>query len=144
MADLTPEEVRQYLADSVENNHLLDAEEFTDTRINLAIKLAVDSFNTIPPLTSTEFADIRSNSVILYGTLMHLFIGQTALSARNQMSYSDGGLTVPIEERYQFYVQMSQLYESMFKTAAKDLKVSMNLESAWSEVRTDYATFPTW
>jgi len=144
MATITNEQIRSFLADSVENNHLIDGVEFTDERIDLAKMLAVDSYNTLPPIAVTTNAETIQDTLMLYGTLWHLYSGQVALSARNQMSYSDGGLTIPIEERYQFYVQMAQMYEQQFKQMATQAKISHNMESAWGEVHTDYASFPIW
>ena len=144
MASITNDQIRAYLADSPENNHLIDGVEFTDSRIDLARMLAVDSYNTLPPVTM-QIDEIRmNNALMLYGVLWHLYSGQVALAARNQMSYSDGGLTIPIEERYQFYIQMAQMYEQQFKQMAKEEKVSRNMESAWGQVRSDYASFPLW
>lgn len=144
MATLTAQQIRDYLGDSAENNHLLDDVEFPDSAINLGMMLAVDSYNEIPPLGGAT-SDTISNTLMLFGTLWHIYQGRAlAISARNQMSYSDGGLTVPIEERYQFYIQMAQMYESQFKTMAKDVKISKNMEAGWGSVSTDYATFPIW
>jgi hypothetical protein len=144
MATLTAQQIRDYLGDSAENNHLLDDVEFPDSAINLGMMLAVDSYNEIPPLGGAT-SDTLSNTLMLFGTLWHIYQGRAlAIAARNQMSYSDGGLTVPIEERYQFYVQMAQIYESQFKTMAKDVKISKNMEAGWGSVSTDYATFPVW
>ena len=106
--------------------------------------LAVDSYNTYPPVAMTTTVDTMPASLLLFGTLWHMYQGQVALAARNQMSYSDGGLTVPIEERYQFYVQMAQMYENQFKQAIQQEKVSRNMESGWGQVNTDYATMPIW
>ncbi|CAL9985631.1 hypothetical protein VPHD148_0283 [Vibrio phage D148] len=143
MAALTYQQIRDYLADSPDNNHLLDGEEFTDSRIDLAMTLAVSSYNTIPPTGGTTI-DSMGAALLLYGTLHHLYLGQTALAARNQMSYSDGGLTIPIEERYQYYVQMADMYGNQFKTLAKEDKISRNMEAGWGSVQTDYASFPIW
>ena len=111
MSVLTNDMIRAYIADSAANNHLLDGLEFTDSRIDLARMLAVDSFNVIPPEAIATNEKSMPKSLMLMGVLWHLYNGQIALAARNQMSYSDGGLTIPIEERYQFYVQMAQMYE---------------------------------
>lgn len=141
---ITPQEIRDYLADSPENNHLIDGEEFTDARILIAMKMALSTFNSTPPISIKLQVQQMPADILLYGTLWHLYNGQMALAARNQMSYSDGGLTVPIEERYQFFVQMAQMYENQFTQAIKAYKVSMNMDSGWGEIRTDYATFPIW
>lgn len=144
MAALTNQQIRDYLGDDPANNHLLDGVEFPDSAIELAMMLAVDSYNTIPPLGGANI-DTLGPSLLLFGTLWHLYSGRAvAIAARNQMSYSDGGLTIPIEERYQFYIQMAQNWENQFKSLAKDTKVAKNMEAGWNNVRTDYATFPIW
>lgn len=144
MPTLTVQQIRDYLGDSPENNHLIDGEEFPDSAVELAMMLSVDSYNTIPPLGGTNI-DNMGPTLLLLGTIWHLYNGRAlAISARNQMSYSDGGLTIPIEERYQFYVQMAQTYEQQFKSMAKETKISKNMEAGWGQVRTEYASFPIW
>jgi hypothetical protein len=135
--------VRRFVADSEDNNHLLDGLEFTDMRIELATDMAVSMYNVMPPISDVTDANIP-NAILLYGILWQLYIGQSALAARNQMSYSDGGLTVPIEERYQFYIQLAGQYETTFRQAAKDYKINVNLNSGWGNVQSDYVTFPIW
>lgn len=143
MAALTQQQVRDFLADSEENNHLIDGVEFTDARIDLAMLLAVDSYNVMPPQGGATINNL-SATLLLYGTCWHLYNGQVALAARNQMSYSDGGLTIPIEERYQYYIQLAQQFEQQFKAMAKDQKINRNMEAAWGHISTDYASFPVW
>mgnify|MGYP000256456347 CR=1 FL=1 len=144
MPSLTVQQIRDYLGDKPENNHLIDDVEFPDSAVELAMMLAVDSYNVLPPMGGANI-DTLNPSLLLFGTIWHLYNGRAvAISARNQMSYSDGGLTVPIEERYQFYIQMAQTYEQQFKSAAKEIKIAKNMESGWNDVRTDYATFPIW
>jgi hypothetical protein len=60
------------------------------------------------------------------------------------MSYTDGGLTIPIEERYQYYEQLMGFYGQEFQRKAKELKIHMNMENGWNMVHSDYATFPNW
>lgn len=141
---LTPQDVRDYLSDSKDNNHLLDDVEFTDTRINLAMKMALSDFNAIPPKSVFSLVDFPYVATLLDGTCYHLYRGQMALAARNTMSYSDGGMDIPIEERFPYYQQMVQFYETSFKNSAKAEKIQLNLESGWDTLSSDYATFPVW
>lgn len=144
MATLTIQQIRDYLGDNPENNHLLDSVEFPDSAVDLAMTLAVDSYNVMPPIGGATL-DTLNPSLLLFGTIWHLYNGRAvAIAARNQMSYSDGGLTVPIEERYQFYIQMAQTYEQQFKNTAKEIKIAKNMEAGWNYVPTDYSTFPIW
>lgn len=142
--DISPERIRAYISDSIDANLLLDRVQFTDARIEEA-KMATMSFiNITPPLTSYDWTGLPDavDIISLYGTLFNLFLGESALAARNQMSYSDGGLTIPIEERFQYWVELSSRYEAMFKSMLKDWKIAVNMESGWGEVRSDFARFP--
>lgn len=78
------------------------------------------------------------------GTLYHLFIGEAAASARNELNYQDGGLTVPIEEKYQYYTQLAGTYREMFQSLSQQFKIQSNLEDGYGEVRSDYAYLPFW
>ena len=64
--------------------------------------------------------------------------------ARNQLSYSDGGLQIPIEEKYELYLSLANSFGTQFSTTAARLKASLNMESGWGEVRSDEAMFPIW
>jgi hypothetical protein len=141
---LTPEEVREFISDKVESNHLLDGEEFTNTRIDLAIELAIGRFNMIPPVGSANIYMFPNKQILMYGTLAVLYEGQAALLARNHMSYSDGGISIPVEERMALYQQLAVMYGQAFETSARGLKIQMNLESGWGGVSSDYANFPLW
>lgn len=144
MADLTVQQVRDFLRDSKDNNHLLDDIENGDHMIELAMDLAISDFNAIPPISSFNLVGFSYKSVLLYGTCWQLFLGLMALAARNTMSYSDGGLDIPIEERFPYYAQMAQMYQGMYQQMAKAVKIQLNMESGWDSISSDYATFPAW
>ena len=141
---ITSDEVRSYISDSLNDNHLLDGLEFPDSRIELAAKMALSDFNTMPPMTRYDVETFEHVSILLDGILHHLFKGQMALSARNTMSYSDGGLQIPIEERFQYYEALADIYGKYFMTKSRDLKTHLNMEAAWCHISSDYSTFPVW
>ena len=141
---ITADEVRSYISDSIDDNHLLDGMEFPDSRIELAAKMALSDFNAMPPMTSYDLDTFQYLSILLDGILHNLFKGQMALSARNTMSYSDGGLQIPIEERFQYYEALADLYGKYFVSKARDLKTHLNMESTWGHIASDYSTFPIW
>lgn len=144
MAILTPSEVRVFIKDVPTENHLLDAEEFSDTEIALAMELAVGEWNLIPPISYLTVDDFPNKALLLSGTLYKMFSGRTALLARNTMNYSDGGLTVPVEERAPLYQALAGMYQADFQTGAQRLKMHLNIESGWGGVASDYITFPTY
>lgn len=141
---LTPDEVRAYIHDYSENNHLIEGEEFSDGSIQLAMKLALSDYNTIPPLSTVSPKMFPSLSLLLYGTLAHLFLGKAANLARNTMAYSDGGLNIPVEERAELYMNLGNQYMTQFKDLANRLKIQQNIESGYGSVSSDYRYFPLW
>lgn len=137
-------EVREFVSDYAPNNYLLSGEEFSDTFITLCRSLAVDEWNTIPPFSRNDLTNFPSKSILLYGTIWKAFEGKAALLARNTMSFSDGGLQVPIEERSELYRGLAQQFQTNFTNAATKLKIQINMEAGWSEISSDYACMPSW
>lgn len=144
VSPLTPDEVRLYIKDSAQSNYLLDGEEFSDERINFAMQLTVDFFNMVTPVTTFSLDKFPSKSILLMGTLANMFKGQAALAARNQMSYSDGGVSLPIEERFQLYQSLAAQYGQEFSDLTKLWKIQYNMEAGWGGVGSDFGTMPMW
>lgn len=143
MADLTPDQVRLYIRDHVDYNRLIDEQEFTDERIVFARDLTLDMFNVLPPLTFYSLAEFPNRYILLMGTLHNLYLGEAAMAARNQMSYSDGGLSIPIEERFEYYNNLAAQYGTQFSQLAQQFKIHKNIEDGWGEVGSDFARFPS-
>jgi hypothetical protein len=141
---LSPEEVREHISDKVESNHLLDGVEFTNTRIELAMELAIGRFNMIIPLGNVNQYTFPNKGVLMYGTLALLFEGQAALLARNHMSYQDGGITIPVEERMALYRELAVMYGQAFEQSSRAIKLEANMNDGWGSVSSDYANFPIW
>ncbi len=141
---LTPDEVRAYIHDYSENNRLIEGEEFSDASIMLGMKLALSDYNTIAPLSSLSPKMFPSLSLLMYGTLGHLFLGKAANLARNTLAYSDGGLSIPVEERAELYMNLGNQYMGQFRDLAIKLKIQQNMEDGFSSVSSDYRYFPLW
>ena len=141
---LTVEEVQEYIRDRAENNHLIDGTEFSSTIIVLAMDLAISAYNLIPPVSVADIQSFPSKSLLMSGTLWKLFAGQAALLARNTMNYSDGGLNIPVEERFQLYQSLAAMYGEDFLSTGRALKTHLNIEEGWGEVFSDYSRFPDW
>lgn len=141
---LTASEVREYLGDYPQNNLLLDTVEFGDTFIELCMELAVSEYNTMSPVSCMSLTTFPSKSLLLMGTCWQMYQGRAALMARNQLSYSDGGLQIPVEEKYELYMSLAANFKNIFQTSAMALKINSNMEDGWSYVSSDEALFPTW
>lgn len=141
---LTPEQIREYISDYPEKNLLLDETEFSDTFIKLCMDLAVSEFNSISPKTSYSETTFPSKSLLLDGTLWKMFAGRAALMARNHLTYTDGGLQIPVEEKYELYSNLAAGYRGTFLESATKLKINQNMEAGWSSVGSDERNFPLW
>ena len=128
---LTADQVREYISDYPEANLLLDREEFSNTFIELCMDLGISEFNSISPRSAFAPGNFPSKSLLMLGTLWQMFLGRSALMARNNLSYSDGGLQIPIEEKYELYKNLADTYRAQFMETAMRLKISQNMEAGW-------------
>lgn len=141
---LTTQEVREFTSDYAANNYLIEGEEMTDTYIALCMTLAVEAYNSITPVGNVGLQNFPSKAILLWGTLWMCYDGKALLLARNTMEYSDGGLSIPIEERAALYQSLAANFQSRFMEVAKNQKIQQNMESGWGEVRSDLAIMPIW
>lgn len=141
---LTTDEIQLFLQDYPEANVLLDKEEFSPAYMQFCISLAVSEFNSMSPRSNFSDVSFPSKSILLYGALWQMFLGAAAKQARNQLTYSDGGLTIPIEEKYELYKNLADTFGTQFTSSASRLKISLNMEAGWGSVSSDEAAFPTW
>lgn len=144
MASLSIDEVREYVSDYAPNNYLIDGEEFTDTFIALCISLGIDSYNSMTPRSSFNEHNFPSKIILLLATCAQMYQAKASLLARNTMQYSDGGIQIPVEERSELYMGLSNSFRSQFREAAQPLKVQQNMESGWGEIRSDESRFVQW
>lgn len=141
---LTAQQIREYISDYPEKNLLLDDIEFSDGFIELSMDLAVSEFNSMSPRSNFMTGNFPSMSILMFGTVWQMFQGRMALMARNHLSYSDGGLQIPVEEKYELYKNIADNFKVQFSEAASRLKVNLNMEAGWGEIRSDESTFPIW
>lgn len=142
---LTAGEVKVYVQDKPEVNYLLPGEEFLPQQIELSITLAIDEFNmAIQPVSSFNVYNFPSKAILMYGVLAKLYAGQAAMYARNQMDYSDGGVSLPIEERAPLYQQIAATFQQQFETMGKAWKVNANIQDGFGGSYSDYSWMPIW
>lgn len=144
MAILTPQAVREMVLDKVEKNYLIDGQELSDTQIRLAMDMVVSEWNATPPTDAVTIQNFPYYHILVSGVLYRCFIGLAALAARNQFSFVDGGVSVPLEERFQLYQALAGMYQSDYQTSMQRVKISINMDSGWGGLGSDYARFPIW
>ena len=144
MATLTSQEVRELVLDKLENNYLIDGEELSDTQISIAMDMTVADWNSTPPTDAVNAINFPYKHVLMYGTLYRCFMGLSALLARNTFQFTDGGLNIPLEERFQLYQALTAMYQAEYNTTMTKIKISQNIDQGWGEMGSDYYRFPTW
>ena len=133
MADpiLTPDIVRGYLKDIPELNTLLD-QRWSDGEIETAINLAIDSFNTLPPLTgNVDIYTFPSQSLLLLGTVWHLCEMASLHETSNQFAYNAGGLSIQDKDKGGAYQSLAEKYRQLFERNATRIKYAVNTKQGW-------------
>jgi len=137
---LSTEEIRQYTKDMPELNVLLEGElQSGEPALELAIKLAVDDFNAEQPLSHYTVANFPSDTVLMYGVLHHLCVGEAERQLRNQVSYNAQGLNAGLDDKFEQYNRLAMFYRQMFESKAGKLKQALNIASAWGGMSSPYA-----
>lgn len=144
MADFVPE-VRGYLRDFSELNRLISGEESSNRMIEYCVNLAIDEFNTSPPLTRYSISAFPSRTILLYLTICHLLTSVGILKSRNRFQYSDGGWSSDTEQQDSLYQNWIQLMRSQVKPQAQALKIALNIEGGWGAgVGSEYGWIHGW
>lgn len=131
--------VRHFVWDrTIEDNPLELDLEFSDQEIGHARKFALMSINAVPPfvfvLQQTNIPQALQYPFMTL-TVYHLFIAKMAQLGRRDMDYSAGGMTVDINKRrIDYLAKWAQFFKAEADTMVKQIKVTINLESAYGSV----------
>jgi len=142
---LTVADIRLYAKDVAGLNVLLEGKyQSSDALIELAMKLAADDFNAVPPVSQYTPKDFPSDTTLLYGTLHHLANSEAERQLRNNVTYNAQGLNAGIDDKFAQYNQLAAYYKQLFEAKIKELKVQRNMEDAWGGDHSPYACINEW
>lgn len=128
--------VRKFICDFPKANELRGVAESTDPEIALYAMLALDDYNSTPPLIApVAFEGHPSTGMLMLGTLCHLFMSKGILQLRNSLSYSDGGVSVNVWDKGPAYAGNAQMFGQMWESKKIALKRSINLSAGWGVVQ---------
>jgi hypothetical protein len=131
--------VRLLMRDFAMNNILLEKAQFNDKEIHQALRLTTSMYNMLPPMTSVAWRDLPE-ALLLMGVTYWLMLSESFLQIRNQISVQTDGLgVVGLDDKYQLYATQAAQLKSDFQQQARDIKVSMNLESGYGSMSSGYA-----
>jgi hypothetical protein len=124
-------EVRAYLRDFSELNRLISGEESSDRMIEYCALLALDEWNTTPPLSNNSISNFPSRLILLQLTICQLLHSVGILKSRNRFVYNDGGFSVQTEEQDGMYQRWIQMIRSQVDPRITRLKIALNIADGW-------------
>ena len=138
-------EVRNFVRDFPELNRLITGEESSDRMIEFCAFLALDEWNTTPPLSTNTFSDFPSRNILLYLTVIQLLTSVGLLKSRNKLVYNDSGFQVQTETQDDSYMRWISLFRSQVDPKVHRLKIALNIAGAFgSGVGSEYGQLHGW
>lgn len=133
-------QVRDYLRDHPQFNALqLNDFETSDSVISLCADLAADDFSNSPPLIGRHTVESMPYLYLLFiGTVLQVLRSAGLMQARNNLNYSDGGLTVATSDKSPIYKAWADTYYAEYEQKKRTLKISLNAASAYGGVSSEY------
>lgn len=127
--------VRLFLRDFEELNLLVKGQESSDRFIAWATLDFISDFNQTPPFTGLTLEDIYArgwSNLAVRGTVITLLQGLMIFYGRNHLPFSDGGISVNMNDKSGLIMSMLQFFQSMYEQNKKSIKVTLNIESLLS------------
>lgn len=123
--------LRLFLNDTPELNRLIRQEEADSSKLDLAIRLAIDDYNiTTPPLATATIVNFPSIWLLIYGAAIQVLRSNGLLQSRNELVYSSGGVSVRISDKTQLYQSWIAQFFADYETKKKHFKISANVTNA--------------
>jgi hypothetical protein len=123
--------LRLFLNDTAELNRLIRKQESDDTKLDLALMLAVDDFNiTTPILFNYSVANFPSLYMLIYGATIQVLRSAGMMQSRNELAYSSGGVSVRIFDKTQLYQSWIAQFVADYERKKMNYKVALNIDAA--------------
>jgi hypothetical protein len=139
---VTREQVRMFLRDRADYNLLLDHVQFTDRELDLAVEMAVSSYNCVTPvsyLTPQSFPP-QFAYILLLGTTRFLLMSESFNQAKNQLTYQAGDIApIGIDDKAQLYSQLANTIKAEWDELVRGQKTQANLEASYGTLGSGYA-----
>ncbi len=138
--------VRFFMRDFAELNLLLRGEETSDRMLEWATYDFLSDFNGTPPFTAfslNELVAYNMQNFAVRGTVISVLQSLMIIYARNHLPFSDGGLSVNINDKAPIIQSMLGLFQASYEQKLRMIKTSINvglmLDGGPSGLHSDYA-----
>ena len=125
--------VRLFTRDHPQLNRLVKGEESSDRMIAWAILDFLSDFaGTPPPLgyfALDDLFELHYQSFALRGTVVALMQSVGILQTRNQLQFSDGGISVGVSDKTPMLMQWIRDFQNKYEQEKVQRKVSLNIAS---------------
>ena len=111
----------------------------SDELIMLAMRLATNDYNLVPPLTNVSVDSFPSDTMFMYGILHHLCNAEAERQLRNNVNYSAQGLNAGIDDKFEQYNRLAAYYKQLFDQKVTENKTYQNMDRAWGGSASPYA-----
>lgn len=137
------ESLRNYIKDKVPLNRLLKfTEENTDEELEMYLQMALSFLNSIPPILSyMDFSAFPLPALLIHQAVIECLISNSVLSARNDLTYNNGGITVKITDGNRYLNLIQTLLRMTDQEIAmwKQMKVAANINGGYGGVFSPYS-----
>ncbi len=124
--------VRTFLRDFPELNRLTQGYENSPRMIAWAIVDALDDWNITPPfIGKVTIENFPSKSLLCRGATISLLESVGLLQTRNQLSFSDGGISVSVSDKAPLIMNWLQMFKASYEEKKTKFKSSANVEMAF-------------
>lgn len=148
--DLEPEvidpivdDLRHYLRDSKGLNTLLcDKVESTDEDLQRAIFMGLLWFNSMAPMTAHRIESFPYSAYhfLINEAVIEVLFSAGILHSRNNLAYSDGGVSVNDHDKAGAYQGWMQIIQSLkqLRASEKQYKVQKNIEACFGGMHSEF------
>jgi hypothetical protein len=123
--------VRLFMRDFAELNLLIRGEESSDRMIAWATMDFLSDFNATPPNTALSLDSMYARSMqsfAIRGTVISLLQSLMLLYMRNQVPFSDGGLSVNMNDKAPIIQSALALFQSSYEQTKRLIKTEINVQ----------------
>ena len=133
-------QVRRFMQDYPALNALLQGQESSEGMLELFVDMALDDWSTTPPLLGrvSDVSAHPSRYLLMLKVTVIALQSSAMLYARNNLTYSDGGVQLNAADRAPLYLQIAELFEKQYREGKMRLLQTMNAENAYGGVHSEY------
>ena len=138
---MTPQVVidmaRKFLRDTPKLNELRGIEETDESVFKLAINMAISDWNSTPPLLApVGLEDFPSFDWLIISTAMFVLMSAGVLQYRNELQYTDQGITVNPWSKGPAYISLAGMWANMCDVKKREYKYALNISRTFGIART--------